>query len=173
MFQQVICLKKAASRQQHLMFPASAARNIPSVSSNLCLLAFFFSLQLFFFPFLLSPWWFTKHDIITQHLSEGSVTCFSLQIKLYFDLQDIPSKVLCRGVESWTVTAVYFCHIHHQDDNHRKKKTKHRRPRLPFRRGFGCNWIWEWLKAGKPCFLFLTWLAIVRGSSILDRHFLK
>lgn len=121
MFQQVICIKKAASRQQHLMFPASAARNIPSVSYNLCLLAFF-SVYSSYFPFLLSPWWFTKHDIITQHLSEGSVTCFSLQIKFYFDLQDIPSKVLCRGVESWTVTAVYFCHIHHQDDNHRKKK---------------------------------------------------
>lgn len=148
------------------MFPASAARNIPSVSSNLCLLAFFQSTALIFHFCCLHGGLLS----MTSSLSTW-VTCFSLQIKLYFDLQDIPSKILCRGVESWTVTAVYFCHIHQQDDNHRKKK--YRRPRLPFRRGFGCNWIWEWLKAGTPCFLFLTWLAIVRGSSILDRHFLK
>lgn len=75
------------------------------------------------FSFLLSQWWFPKYDIITQRLSEGPVTHGALQMQLQFDLfekkKDIPSKVLCGGVESWTVTGVYFCHTHQQDVNHR------------------------------------------------------
>lgn len=98
------------------------ARNIPTVSSNLCLLAVF-SLQLLF-SILPSLGWFAEHDIITQHLSVGSVARCALKMQLQFDLEDIPVKSLCRGVESWTVTVVYSCHIYQQDGNHRKKKTK-------------------------------------------------
>lgn len=32
---------------------------------------------------------------------------------------NIPLKILCRGVESWTVTSVYFCHAHQQDVSRR------------------------------------------------------
>lgn len=117
MFQQVICLKRTANTScSQPAQPETSQASLPIfVFSH-------FSVYSSYFPFLPSPWWFAKHDIITQHLSEGSVTCFALQIKLQFDLQDIPTKLLCWGVESWTVTAVYFCHIHQQDDNHRNQK---------------------------------------------------
>lgn len=61
-------------------------------------------------------------------------------MQLKFDLsgkkkrkRDIPERwILCRGVESRTVTGVYFCHIHQQDVSHTaKNKQKANLPTLP------------------------------------------
>lgn len=79
------------------------------------------------FSFPLSQGWFPKRDIITQRLSEGLMTLGAPQMQLKFDFcerkkkkKNIPQKMLCRGVESWTVTGVYFCDTHQQGANQLK-----------------------------------------------------
>lgn len=91
-------------------------------------------------------------------------------------LKGIPTKILRRGVESWTVTAVYFCHIHHQDGNHKKKKKRRRkRPHLPFRRGSYYNWILGLTENWNTVFPFPHmngWLAIGPWQQFLKWSFL-
>ena len=97
-------------------------RNTSQPSPSISVFSSLFMLQLLF-SFLLSRWWFPKYDIISQRLSEGSVTHGALAdatlVWLVWKKKHIPSKILCRGVESWTVTGVYLCHTHQQDVNHR------------------------------------------------------
>lgn len=114
------------------------------------------------FSLLLSQW-FPKYDIITQRLSEGLVTHDALnatRVWLVKKKKNIPSKILCRGVDSWIVTVVYFCHIHQQDVNHwaqnkhTEDQTSHSEQDstvTEFRND--CGWEWQ-------LFFLLRWMDV-------------
>lgn len=74
--------------------------HITTVTSNLCLFPSFHAMALIFL--LLSQRWFPKYDIITQRLSEGSVTHGALQMQLEFELFKQKQKKEEHSIENFT-----------------------------------------------------------------------
>lgn len=71
------------------MLSASAPRNIPTISSNLSSRIFQSTAVIFHLAHLQGG---LLHDIVTQHLIEGSVARCALKMQLHFELKDIPTN---------------------------------------------------------------------------------